>query len=125
MGGFIPQQEQGYIGDNKEITVATTGEITLWFYRTGYSSVNDNITAREYYFDKQKVARKFVIRTNQTITITEMNGTVLTDPTTIAIGDGTVIPASGYHKEEFDDAAVYSIKLNILTADTELKIRKY
>ncbi len=121
MGGYSPHVEHGYIGDNKEFSVVTTGEITVHFFNSGnLTSVNDNTTTKNYYFDKNKSTRKYVLRTNQAVEITEVNDVVLTDPITVAL-----ISSSGLHKEEFDDIAVYKIKINVITANTNIKIRKY
>ena len=121
MGGFIPHVEHGYVGDNKEFSVVTTGEITIHFFNVGnLTSVNDNTTTKNYYFDKNKSTRKYVLRTNQAVEITEINGVVMTDPITVAL-----ISSSGYHREEFDDTTAYKIKINILTGNTNIKIRKY
>ena len=90
--GIQAQDGQGFIGDNKEFSVATTGEITVFFYNaTNQTSVNDDTTNKNYYFDNNRSARKYVLRADKSVEITEINTTVLTDPISATIGDGTFV----------------------------------
>ncbi len=122
----MPSQFVYGIGENKEFSVATTGVITVFFYNSaGLTSANDDTANRNYYFDNQRVAKKYVLRTNQTIEITEIGSIqspTITDPITVAIGSD---PASGKHREEFDGSVVTHLKINILTTNTNLKLRTY
>lgn len=122
MAGIIPVM--GGVGDNKEFSVAATGLITVTF-RSELNSGDDNTTTGQYYFNIDRTVRKFVLRTNQTIEITRLNGLTLTDPITVAIGDGSITPASGIHKEEYDQPILASMQLRILTTNTNLKLRMY
>lgn len=112
------------IGDNKEFSVATTGEILIDFISVLKAS-NDDPTNRNYYFNTSRSVRKWVLRADQTVEITELNATVLTNPTSVVIGDGTSFPASAVHREEYDQPRLYQMKINILTANTNLKLRIY
>lgn len=122
MGGFVRADEG--VGENKEFTVATVGVITIYLSNIeDKTSANDDPSARQYYLNAHLVARKFVLRFNQSIEITQINDRVFTDPTSLVIGDGSVVPATGIHREEYDQATVQTIKINILTANTNIKLR--
>lgn len=115
------------IGDNKEFGVATAGIITVYFYNaSGKTAANDDPANGNYYFSNPRTAKQFILRTDQTVQITEighLQATILTDPITVAIGDGTVVPASGLHREKYEHPVVSYLKINIQTANTNLKIR--
>ncbi len=123
MGGFSTQWDG--IGDNKEFSVATTGEITIFFNNTSLTSADDDVDNRNYYFDTSKSRRKFVLRVDKSVTITKENGETLTNPITVNIGDGSITPATGIHREEFDTLVLQSITINVLTANTNIKLRIY
>jgi len=126
MGGFERQFTQGYIGENKEFSVANTSTITLNFNDpTGKTSANDNATTGVYYTDVAHPRRKFVLRCNQSIQINKINGVTLTDPISVVIGDGSVVPASAIHKEEYDFPTLISMEIEVLTANTNIKLRVY
>lgn len=117
------------VGDNKEFAVAGTGQITIHLYNSeGKTAANDDPATGNYYIDNPRVAKKFVLRTDQTLQIVKLgslHNITLTNPITVAIGDGTVIPAAGIHREEYDAPTVHYITLNIQTANTNLKLRVY
>ncbi len=122
MGGFIRADEG--VGENKEFTVATVGVITINLSNIDdKTSANDDPSAGEYYLNNQITARKYVLRFNQSIEITQINNRVFADPTSLVIGDGSVVPAAGIHREEYDQPTVQTIKINILTANTNIKLR--
>ena len=111
-------------GDNKEITIASTGNITLYFQNnSGLTSADDNPTIGNYYLDSNKIRRLITLRTDQSLQILGMNGETYTDPITVAIGDGTIEPASGKYEENFRFLLISSITLNIQTANTNLKLK--
>ena len=124
MGGIVIQQ--GGIGDNKEFSVVTTGKITIYIQNEGgLTSANDDVTNRNYYFNTSRSRRKYVLRIDQTVKITKINGETLTDPISVVIGDGSLTPDSGMHKEEFDVTLLQNMEIDVLTANTNIKLRVY
>ena len=112
-----------YVGDNIEFVSDTAGdEITIYFY-TPAGTTSSSDTPTEKYCDTSRRRRKFVLRTDQSLQILEENGVVMTDPITVAIGDGSVIPATGKHTERLNSQILVNMKIRCPTANTNVKIR--
>ena len=115
------------VGDNKEFSVATIGEITVYFFNSsGKTATDDDPNNRVYYFSNPRTVKRYIIRYDQTIAINQvgsLQNITLTDPITCAIGDGTIEPATGAYKERYESPTVSYLKINILTENTNLKIR--
>ena len=104
----------GGVGDNREFTVVTPSDVTIYFTNNDSKDSSDDTTT-EKYMDNSTAASRFFIRNNQTIHLTQINETTLTDAATIIINKS--------HKEEFSAGVVDKIVLRTSVANTSIKIR--
>ena len=101
------------VGDNKEFTLLTTDEVTVYLNDSTKTSADD--TASSKYFNTWGAVKYFCLRTDQTIHITSMNGITFTDPITVLINKS--------HTEKFDTPMVIKMCLKSTVAGTNVKIR--
>ena len=119
MGGFFTTIASA--GENKRIFATATGLITIYFQNDTNLDSNDD-TDIVYYFDTSKSRRKIQIRSNQSLEIISFRDTTFTDPISVVIGDGTVVPASASFTFEFDEPYLNKMVINVLTANTTIDI---
>ncbi len=100
-------------GDNIEFTAVEVGEYEIFLTHNTNTSAND--TATEKYPDNPKTARKFQIRTNQSIDLLELNGVAFTNPIAILINKA--------HIEARNNASIFKMKLRTGVANTAIKVR--
>jgi len=100
------------IGDNKEFTITSISDVTLYFNST-QTSADDTETER--YFDNGSCVKSFTIRPNQTIQIVSINGVTLTDPITIFIN--TV------YTEKLDTPTIFKMVIRTTVANTHIRMR--
>ena|SRR3990167_5800173 len=101
--------------NNSELTFATAGtEVTYWFSRSGTD------TATVIYLPNQDanpdVARKVVLRPDQTITVTEINQKIMKNPITVTSTGFTI------NLKEMIGASINQMKVVTSTANTNIKV---
>ena len=108
------------IGDNLEFTAVNTGDYEIFLQHNTNTSAND--TEFRKYPDNPdgrdgsgQTARKFEIRTNETVDLTELNGIAFTDPITIIIDKA--------HVEQRNVPVIFKMKIKTTVANTTIKVR--
>ncbi len=108
------------LGDNIEFTAVATGDYEIFLQHNSNTSAND--TEFEKYPDNPdgtdgsgKTARKFTLRTNQSVDIVELNGVAFTDPITVIINKA--------HTELRNTPIIFKMKIRTGVANTAIKVR--
>ena len=100
-------------GDNIEFTAIDTGEYEIFLTHNTKTSADD--TATEKYPNNPKTARKFIIRTNRSTDLLELNGVTFTNPITIILNKA--------HIETRNNASIFKMKLRTSVENTTIKVR--
>ena len=100
--GIFPSEDYG---DNREFGIDGSEDVTIHFNNEENKTSADD-TATDKYMNNSGNARIFTIINDKTIQIISYDdgspdGITLTDPDTINIGDGSLVPALGKRTENF------------------------
>ena len=103
------------IGDNKEFTVADISDVTIWFNGGTSSGTSADDTATTKYTDNYVSVKAWGLRSNQTVQVVSINGTVLTDPYTATINKGIF--------EKLDAPVIFKMVIRTTVVNTNIKLR--
>ena len=98
-----------FVGDNIEFTAIEIGDYTI------YCIEGTDSEFTKYAQNNTGTAKKFSLRTDQTVTILKENGITFSDPITVILNKEYV--------EKEDVAFLTSITLRVATASTAIKFR--
>ena len=101
------------IPNKTKVTSVNTGDYTIYLQHNTKTSANDTEFAK--YSDNSLTARKFTIRTNQSVDLVQLNEIVFTNPTTIIINKA--------HREIRNSPIISKMILRIGVANTNIKVR--
>lgn len=103
-------QSEQRIGDNIEFTAVNIGDYTIVFNTPGTDTEFSKFAS-----GNTQTASKFIIRTNQSATLVEMNNIAFTDPATIILNKP--------HIETRNTPVVGKIKIRTTVPNTAIKVR--
>ena len=105
-------------GENKEFAIALISDVTIYVNDSTNTSAND--TAIKKYFDNQlpnpfASAKKFALRSDNTVQIVSINNVTFTDPYTAIVDKGI--------SETFDVPTVWKMVIRTTAVNTAVKLR--
>lgn len=95
--------------ENIEWQTSSISDVTVHFRDNGTDDANNR------YMDMGSTVTSFEMRTDQVVTIEEINGFALKDPITVNANTGFTLSRTSRFR-------IWSMKLNVLTAITNIKI---
>lgn len=101
------------VGDNKEFTVDTVSDVTIYF--TDNSKTSDDDTTTEKYFNNTGAVKAWALIADKTVQVVSLNGIEFTDPKTVVLN--TV------WAERLDTPVIFKMVVRTTTTATNIKLR--